>query len=379
MSLGALVALYEHSIFVQGVIWNIDSFDQWGVELGKALAQQDDPRTRERQRAEARTRQLDQRPDPALSRTAATRRPEPEDPAMTTPISPLAGKPAPLSLLVDVAAARHGLLHAANPTRRSRRSASPSARRAIAARRSRLRSTSSTCWRSRRRSAYRRKKNGIDGPLFLGIDTHALSAPAAASALEVLAANGVEIMLADRRRVHADAGGLARHPHLQPRPHERSWPTASSSRRRTTRPTTAASSTTRRTAARPAPRSPTGSRPRPMPFSRRRWPACNAGHSRKRRSRRRPTATTISRRYVADLGNVIDFDAIRGAKVRMGVDPLGGAGVHYWARIAEHYRIDLTVVSDEVDPTFRFMTARLGRTDPHGPVVDLRDAAPARH
>ena len=61
-------------------------------------------------------------------------------------------------------------------------------------------------------------------------------------------------------------------------------------------------------------------------------------------------------RYVADLGKVIDFDAIRNAKVKMGVDPLGGAGVHYWRRIAEQYRLDLTVVSEEVDATFRFMT-----------------------
>jgi len=59
---------------------------------------------------------------------------------------------------------------------------------------------------------------------------------------------------------------------------------------------------------------------------------------------------------VADLGGVIDMDAIRHAKVRMGVDPLGGAGVHYWAAIAEHYRLDLSVISDEVDPTFGFMT-----------------------
>ena len=61
--------------------------------------------------------------------------------------------------------------------------------------------------------------------------------------------------------------------------------------------------------------------------------------------------------YVADLDNVIDFDVIRGARLRMGVDPLGGAGVHYWSRIAERYKLDLTVVSEEVDPTFRFMTA----------------------
>jgi phosphoglucomutase len=60
--------------------------------------------------------------------------------------------------------------------------------------------------------------------------------------------------------------------------------------------------------------------------------------------------------YVNDLANVIDMDSIRGAKVNMGVDPLGGAGVHYWARIAEQYKLDLTVVNNVVDPTFRFMT-----------------------
>jgi phosphoglucomutase len=60
--------------------------------------------------------------------------------------------------------------------------------------------------------------------------------------------------------------------------------------------------------------------------------------------------------YVADLGSIIDFDAIRGAGLRMGVDPLGGAGVHYWAPIADRYRIDLTVVSEKVDAQFAFMT-----------------------
>ena len=59
---------------------------------------------------------------------------------------------------------------------------------------------------------------------------------------------------------------------------------------------------------------------------------------------------------MADLANVVDFDAIRGAGVRMGVDPLGGAGVHYWAPIAERYKLDLGVVSSEVDPQFAFMT-----------------------
>jgi phosphoglucomutase len=60
--------------------------------------------------------------------------------------------------------------------------------------------------------------------------------------------------------------------------------------------------------------------------------------------------------YVNDLENVIDMDAVRGAKIKMGVDPLGGAGVHYWAAIAERYGLDLTIINSEIDPTFRFMT-----------------------
>jgi phosphoglucomutase len=60
--------------------------------------------------------------------------------------------------------------------------------------------------------------------------------------------------------------------------------------------------------------------------------------------------------YIRDLGNVIDMDAIRGAKISLGVDPLGGASVHYWGRIAGQYGLNLTVVNDEVDPTFRFMS-----------------------
>ena len=60
--------------------------------------------------------------------------------------------------------------------------------------------------------------------------------------------------------------------------------------------------------------------------------------------------------YIGDLGNVVDMDAIRGGKISLGVDPLGGAGVHYWEPIAEHYGLNLTVVNKAVDPTFRFMT-----------------------
>jgi phosphoglucomutase len=85
--------------------------------------------------------------------------------------------------------------------------------------------------------------------------------------------------------------------------------------------------------------------------------------------------------YVRDLGAVIDMDVIRDSRIRMGVDPLGGAGVHYWARIADLYRLDLTVVNQEVDPTFRFMTLDWDgkiRMDPSSAyamqrLIDLKD------
>ena len=85
--------------------------------------------------------------------------------------------------------------------------------------------------------------------------------------------------------------------------------------------------------------------------------------------------------YVSDLENVIDLDVIRAGNIRMGVDPLGGAGVHYWAAIAERHKLDLTVVNKEVDPTFRFMTVDWDgkiRMDPSSNyamrgLIDLKD------
>jgi len=74
--------------------------------------------------------------------------------------------------------------------------------------------------------------------------------------------------------------------------------------------------------------------------------------------------------YIADLGNVVDMDAIRRGKLHVGVDPLGGAGVHYWSRIAQRYDLNLTVVNETVDPTFRFMTVDWDgqiRMDPSSP------------
>jgi len=79
--------------------------------------------------------------------------------------------------------------------------------------------------------------------------------------------------------------------------------------------------------------------------------------------------------YVNDLANVVDMDAIRGATLRLGVDPLGGAGTRYWPAIAERYGLNLTVVSDEIDPTFRFMTVDWDgriRMDPSSPYAMRR-------
>jgi phosphoglucomutase len=85
--------------------------------------------------------------------------------------------------------------------------------------------------------------------------------------------------------------------------------------------------------------------------------------------------------YISDLGNVIDMNVIREAKISLGADPLGGAGVHYWEPIAERYGLNLTVVNEAVDPTFRFMTVDWDgqiRMDPSSPyamqhLIGLKD------
>ncbi len=200
-----------------------------------------------------------------------------------------------------------------------------------------------------------RRQQGIDGPLFLGIDTHALSEPAFASALEVLAPNGVDVMLADkheytptpvishailtynRGRTSGLADGIVITPSHNPPDNggfKYNPPNGG-----------------------PAGNDVTG------------WIEARANallegglHGMKRISfeQARRAATThrhdYLNAYVADLGSVLDMDAIRSANIRMGVDPLGGAGVHYWGPIAERYRLNLTVVNDVVDPTFRFVT-----------------------
>lgn len=200
-----------------------------------------------------------------------------------------------------------------------------------------------------------RKRQGIDGPLFLGIDTHALSGPACDSALEVLAANGVEVRIAqggeytptpaishaiivhnhDRKTGLAD--GIVVTPSHNP-------PDNGGFKYNTANGGPADSAVTNWIQEQANALLEGGLKDvRRMPLQQARSAATTREHD-------------YLDAYVADLGNVLDFDLIRSSGIRMGVDPLGGAGMHYWARIAERYRIDLDVVSDQVDPTFAFMT-----------------------
>ncbi|MGB6513657.1 MAG: phosphoglucomutase, alpha-D-glucose phosphate-specific, partial [Mycobacterium sp.] len=225
-----------------------------------------------------------------------------------------------------------------------------------------------------------RKRQSIGGPLFLGIDTHALSVPARASALEVLAANGVDVMLADkdeytptpvishpilgynRNRDSGLADGIVITPSHNP-------PDNGGFKYNPPNGGPADNDVTDWIEA------------RANAFLK------NALHGVKRIAFERAQRAATTHRhdflnaYVSDLGNVLDMDAIRGANIRMGVDPLGGAGVHYWGPIAERYGLNLTVVSDVVDPTFRFMTVDWDgriRMDPSSPyamesLIGLKD------
>jgi phosphoglucomutase len=269
-------------------------------------------------------------------------------------ISPLAGKPAAKSLLVDVPAllAAYADLRPDPAVPTQRIAFGTSGHRGSAFERSFnewhvLAISQAIC-------DYRRHKR-IDGPLYCGIDTHALSQPAFESALEVLAANGVETMIASRREFtptpalsHAiltynrgRAAGLADGIVITP-----SHNPPDNGGYKYNPPNGG-----------PADTDVTGwiqdranallegglKQVQRMPFA---------------QARRAATTHTYDflDTYVGDLQNVIDFDVIRASSIGMGVDPLGGAGVHYWGLIAAHYGLDLTVVSEEVDPTFSFMS-----------------------
>jgi phosphoglucomutase len=225
-----------------------------------------------------------------------------------------------------------------------------------------------------------RKLQGIDGPLFLGFDTHALSRPAFETALEVLAANAVEVMIAagdeftptpaishailgyNRGRGAGFADGIVVTPSHNP-PDSGGFkynpPNGGPAGTEVTGWIEREANALLQAQCRGVQRVPIAA------------------------ARRAPSTHEHDylATYVADLGNVIDFQLIRGAALPLGVDPLGGAGVHYWARIAERYQLNLDVVSDVVDPTFRFMSVDWDgkiRMDPSSPyamqrLIDLKD------
>jgi phosphoglucomutase len=226
-----------------------------------------------------------------------------------------------------------------------------------------------------------RGSNGITGPLFIGIDTHALSEPALASALEVFAANGVETMIDardgytptpvishailtyNRGRTSGLADGVVITPSHNP-PEDGGFkynpPTGGPA-------DTDVTTWIERTAN--ALLESALDSVRRIPYDRAR------------------KAPNVHRHdyigpYVADLGNVIDMAAIRSSGVKIGIDPLGGASTHYWQPIVERYGIAATIVSDAIDPTFRFMTAdwdgkiRMDCSSPYAMarLIGMRDA-----
>ena len=200
-----------------------------------------------------------------------------------------------------------------------------------------------------------RKACGIDGPMFVGIDTHALAEPALASALEVFAANGVEVMIdahdgytptpvishailtANKGRTKGFADGVVMTPSHNP-PEDGGFkynpPNGGPADTDITSGIERAANQFLEAGLNGVKR---------IPYDRARKSACVHRYD-------------FIGPYVADLAEVLDMEAIRSSGVKVGIDPLGGAGVRYWQPIIERYRLDATIVSDAVDPTFRFMT-----------------------
>ena len=282
---------------------------------------------------------------------------------------PLAGKPAPASLLVDVPAlvTAYFAVHPDPAAPEERVVFGTSGHRGVSTKGGFnedhvLAVTQAVC--------EHRKAAGIDGPLFLGADTHALSSAARVTALEVLAANGVTtvvqrgggytptpaishaVLVHNRGRTAGLADGVVITPSHNPPdnggfkynpPHGGPADTGATSavERRANELIAGGNRDVRR-----------------MPYRRARAAATTREHD-------------YVAAYVAELGDVVDMDAIRAAGVRVGVDPMGGAGAAYWEPVAARYGLDLRVVNGRVDPTFSFMSVdhdgkiRMDCSSPH--------------
>jgi phosphoglucomutase len=297
---------------------------------------------------------------------------------MTARLSPLAGKPPPANLLVDLPKLITAYYtERPDPAIASQRVAfGTSGHRGSSFERSFneahvLAITQAIC-------GYRRQQ-GVTGPLFMGFDTHALSAPAFASALEVLAANDVEVMIAkgdeytptpaishailvyNKGRQSGLADGIVITPSHNP-PDNGGFKY---------NPTNGGPADTQITSV--------------IEAEANRLLANLGGVKRMQLAAARKASSTHEHdylgAYVADLGQVIDLEIIRNSKLRMGVDPLGGAGVRYWPAIAERYKLDLTIVNDTVDATFRFLSVdwdgkiRMDPSSPHAMhgLIGLKD------
>ncbi|MFD4028398.1 phosphoglucomutase (alpha-D-glucose-1,6-bisphosphate-dependent) [Streptomyces sp. NPDC058576] len=226
-----------------------------------------------------------------------------------------------------------------------------------------------------------RARQGTDGPLFLGADTHALSEPARVTALEVLAANGVTalvdsedgytptpavshaILTYNQGRTEHLADGIVVTPSHNP-------PADGGFKYNPPNGGPAASDATSWIQDRANALIEAGlGEVRRIPYAR----------ARSADTTRRHDFLTA---YVDDLPSVLDLNAVRDAGIRIGADPLGGASVAYWGRIAERHRIDLTVVNPLADPTWRFMTLdwdgkiRMDCSSPHAmaSLIEQRDA-----
>ena len=270
-------------------------------------------------------------------------------------VSPLAGKPVPANLLVDLAQLEREYYERkpdlANPTQLV--SFGTSGHRGSSLKGT---FTEAHIFAITQAICDYRHGQGTTGPLFMGKDTHALSSPAQRTALEVLAANGVEttiqaldgvtptpvisraILIWNRERKEAFADGIVITPSHNP-PEDGGFkynpPNGGPADTEVTRWVQQRANDLLRNGNKDVKR---------VAFEK--AIAAPTTHQ-----------TDMVRPYVDDLRNVIDMDAIRSAKLKMGVDPLGGAALPYWAPINEHYGLNIAVVNPKLDPTFSFMTA----------------------